>query len=1060
MLKIYRSGAGSGKTYQLSITYLSLILSRPQNFRHILGITFTNKAAAELKERILSYLVCLSSEKPCERKEQILESLKKEGLNLSKTEMEDKARETLGAILHNYGEFAISTIDSFMHKVVSSFTFDLHIAHDFGIILETTPLAEETADRLLDKAGKDDAVTLLLEIVLESLIDDEKGWNIRAMLRDTTEKLFREDTRHHLHDLLSYNPSDLLDSEKQLRKRISTRLSNIRTLAQECLQLIHKQDINPDDFAYGTKGVGGWLEKIAFHEENNDTLPPPNNYVFNAIENNAWFGKANQNLWPRFQPIGDTVSNNILQIIELTKYINSLRRIAQALPGMALMSALYHELESLKREENFLHISDFNELIRNIIVNEPVPYIYYRLGNRFRHFLLDEFQDTSVSQWHNLVPLLANSLAENSNLPSAIIVGDGKQSIYRFRNGELMIFEKLPEIYQKPDSQAFRDAEKLFKANPHFKPLTENYRSEKHVVEFNNKIFKKIEEILGPSYPQVAKVFSDLHQTPKRNEDKGYVEWNFIASNDDQEKLEPQALQVLQKIKQLHEAGYAWKDMAVLVRRGKEGQAVASVLSSEGIPVMSADSLLLHTSRQIRQVIAWLYFLQNPSDDFYRAQVLSFYTRPDKDLDSLMHEHTKLESLTATFLSTDASTLLQKNLYSLCEYLLASAFTEPSTHAHGQTFLEYVQRLIQQKKHSPKDLLEAWEESGHNWSVSLTGESDAVQIMTIHKAKGLEFNIVFVPFLFEKTIGSEEAWLPFDKNKYPYDFSNLVLPDKLLTRVSGTSENDALFGDELDVIREKQLLDRLNLLYVAFTRAKERLYLFSAPFGKSTSDDLKKAMQDAISVIMQPMDDRTLVYPRPEKELLSQPLSPSACETAQHSQLFPIELHSWDKRFKIRNLARENVLTTTGISPRKRGIAIHHLLQRLLSGGTSPELIAENEKGDPQWAALKDAWEIIQKNELYPKIFTPDAEYLTEYELLIPGKGTLRPDLLIIHPEVVKIVDYKTGAPDITHKKQILEYAEALSAAGFPAVEGYLVYLNERGGIVQVPSSEFQVPGS
>ncbi|MEW6135570.1 MAG: UvrD-helicase domain-containing protein [Bacteroidales bacterium] len=1053
MLKIYRSGAGSGKTYQLSIIYLSLILSRPQNFRHILGITFTNKAAAELKERILYFLVCLSSEKPCERKEQILNSLKKEGLNLSEREIKDKARETLGVILHNYGEFAISTIDSFMHKVVSSFTFDLHIAHDFGIILETTPLAEETADRLLDKAGKDEAVTLLLEIVLESLIDDEKGWNIRALLRDTTEKLFREDTRHHLHDLLSYNPGDLLNSEKQLRKSISTRLSNIRTLAQECLQLIRKHDINPDDFAYGAKGVGAWLKKISLLEANNDTPPPSNNYVLNATENDTWFGKANQDLWTRFQPIRDTVRNNILQIIELTKYINSLRRIAQALPGMAIMSALSKELESLKREENFLHISDFNELIRNIIVNEPVPYIYYRLGNRFRHFLLDEFQDTSVSQWHNLVPLLANSLAENSNLPSAIIVGDGKQSIYRFRNGELMIFEALPEIYQKPDSPAFRDAEGLFQAKKQFTPLKENYRSEKHVVEFNNSFFQKIEEILGPSYPQVAKVFSDLHQTPTRNEDKGYVEWNFIASNDDQEKLEPQALQVLQKIKQLHEAGYAWKDMAVLVRRGKEGQAVASALSSEGIPVMSADSLLLHTSRQIRQVIAWLYFLQNPSDEFYRAQVLSFYSRPDKDLDSLMHEHTKLESLTATFLSTDASTLLQKNLYSLCEYLLASAFTEPSTHAHGQTFLEYVQRLIQQKKHSPKDLLEAWEESGHNWSVSLTGESDAVQIMTIHKAKGLEFNIVFIPFLFEKTIGSEEAWLTFDKNKYPHDFSNLVLPDKLLTRVSGTSENDALFGDELDVIREKQLLDRLNLLYVAFTRAKERLYLFSAPFGKSTSDDLKTATQNALSKIMQPIDDGTLVYPRPEKELFTQPRSPSACETTQHSQLFPIELHAWDKRFKIRNLARENELTTTGISPRKRGIAIHHLLQRLLSGGTSPELMAENEKGDPQWAALKDAWEIIQKNELYPKIFTPDAEYLTEYELLIPGKGTLRPDLLIIHPEVVKIVDYKTGAPDITHKKQILEYAEALSAAGFPAVEGYLVYLNERIGIVQVPSS-------
>lgn len=543
MLIIYRSGAGSGKTYKLGIIYLSLVLQKPEAFRHILGITFTNKAAAELKSRILKFLSVLALQQPYEEAHNILENLAKEGILLTEQQATQKAREALQLILHNYGEFAISTIDSFMHKVVSTFTFDLHIAHDFDVILDTAPLAEEIADRLLAKAGLNDHeyITVLLEITLENLIDNEKGYNIRSLLQNTAETLFREDTRHHLDDLTSLSPQQLLEAERKIRSQLSERLKKIRNLAQECLQLIHNQGLSPEDFAFGKSGVTGWLQRTAGLKNAGNVILPLPDRVSKALQEDAWFSKSNhQRFFPLFQPISDKVRSNIAQIIDTLPALVSLNRIASALPGMALTRALATELQELQREENFLHISDFNELIRREILKEPVPYIYYRLGNRFQHFLLDEFQDTSVSQWHNLVPLLANSLSQNTQPPAAVIVGDGKQSIYRFRNGELMIFEQLPAIYSNPGHPGFKEAENLFKDKYITENLNTNRRSQKYIVEFNNAFFGHIAGELNKNqeYPLVNKVYADLKQNLHHTEDKGYVQWTLVPQGEGEERLQ------------------------------------------------------------------------------------------------------------------------------------------------------------------------------------------------------------------------------------------------------------------------------------------------------------------------------------------------------------------------------------------------------------------------------------------------------------------------------------------------------------------------------------------
>lgn len=1043
-LRIYRSGAGSGKTFKLGIIYLNLVLQQPTSFRQILGITFTNKAAAELKNRILLYLATLAADQDSSLKSVLIENLGKEGLVLSPEVMALRAREALGLILHNYGEFAVSTIDSFMHRVVSTFAFDLHIASDFEVILDTAPLAEEVTDRIISKVGRDENITLLLEITLENQIDDEKGWNLRSLLTRTTESLFREDTRHHLPDLLHMNASDLLQLGNEMRKMIAQKYQQIKLKAGECMDLINKKGLQIDDFYQKGRGPIGWIDKIMNTQSSYD-LPAPNSYINEALNDDKWFSGKKPSQENAFKEIKSIIKKNLEDILRIRSLLYSLHRISDALPSLALTGTLAQEFEALKEEENFLHISDFNELIRNVIIDEPVPYIYYRLGHRFRHYLLDEFQDTSVSQWHNLVPLLANSLAESHPSLAGVIVGDGKQSIYRFRNGELQIFEELPQIYLKPAKQSFHDAEKLFSRHAFSEPLSVNRRSEKHIVEFNNAFFKHLVANLPSEYQLIKKVYNDLKQTTYKTEDRGYVEWNFVNNDRDAENnLAPQAQQVVEKILDLREKGYAWKDMAVLVRRGLEGQAITTLLGINDIPVLSSDSLLLNTSPQVLKVIAWLYFLQNPGNDYYRAQVLSFYNKPDRDLHQLMQQYRTVQALSKEFLQIDSDQLSQKDIYSLCEYLLLEGQNSRPINAHAQTLLEYVQRLISQKKTSIADLLSAWEDSGDKWSVNLSGDIDAVQVMTIHKAKGLEFRVVLLPYLFNKITDWEKSWLHVPEAINRELFGNVKLPPVILAPVKN-DVGDEFFGQELSEINEKRLLDRLNVLYVAFTRAKERLYIFSEPFPKSTIDELRKAAREALIRVMKRVDDvEVLRYPLNALDLIGMP--PKTEETSEDlpsMTSFTVLSKPWEQRFKIRRQAPEDWLPDQVIEARRQGISLHQHLSRVIERKDLQWVTKLNKKGSPVETAYSKILSKLQKHPLYNEIFLSDAEYLSEREIVIPGEGVIRPDLIIIHESGIIIVDYKTGAFDTKHERQIQQYCHALQNAGYKNIKGYLVYLNE-----------------
>ncbi|HOW32459.1 MAG TPA: UvrD-helicase domain-containing protein, partial [Bacteroidales bacterium] len=435
--EIYKSSAGSGKTYTLVLRYLSLALKEHGYFRHILAITFTNKAANEMKQRIINGLIHLAdpqkyADSPTVRF--MLPDLAKE-MALSAEEVTVRAVSELKLLLHDYDNFAISTIDSFVTKLIRSFAHDLYLPVDFTIETDQERLLIKAVDRLLSKAGLDEEITRVLVAFAESKSEDEKDWRIEKDLFTVSEELLKEESFDPVRLLTTIPLSTYRELAVKIRlfvKRFETDLSRV---ASRALDFLKNAGIQPDWLFQKEKGIAGYFEKF----RNKEISLEVKTYVRKTIDENCWYSKSTpveiqrivDEAVPQLRIYFDEIRNR-LQEHGATYFL--LKMVGDALYQIAVVGEIEKELEEVKRDNDLLFISEFNKIITDVIIREPVPFIYERIGEKFRHYLVDEFQDTSELQWKNLLPLFGNSLATGSK---NLVVGDGKQAIYRFRNGQV-----------------------------------------------------------------------------------------------------------------------------------------------------------------------------------------------------------------------------------------------------------------------------------------------------------------------------------------------------------------------------------------------------------------------------------------------------------------------------------------------------------------------------------------------------------------------------------------------------------------------------------------------
>ncbi|TAG88410.1 MAG: hypothetical protein EAZ20_08570, partial [Bacteroidetes bacterium] len=599
LFKIYSSSAGSGKTYTLTKEYLKLALVKDSAdyFRHILAITFTNDATNEMKERIVKDLFSFAypdklEENTRKKSEDKLSQIANE-LNQDKEKLRERATKIFGKILYNYADFSVSTIDKFVNKVTNAFTRELELPYNYEIELDHETLVKNATDRVLEKIGQEQnkIVSDFVMGWIKEKIGEGKDWaTIGEELVKVARQLSNEKAYQSLQTLMLFEIEDFENLRKHIKSYVKDTEKKIQNLAKKGIEKIDLQQI--PHTAFSNSDIPNYFKKCIDKIDKvfaGDGI----NRALNMIESDQWTPKTLKKGATDFSGAIDFIKNDIRQIvadIEETRTGEKKQRfylyelIDENLPKLALLKEIEKELEEIKRENNAIHISDSTKKIAEIIATEPVPYIYERVGEKYNHILIDEFQDTSILQWHNLLPLVENGLSEgNFNL----IVGDAKQAIYRWRGGEMEQlvylyngdFENLAKFADKNNSEFSEDRYDTLKQYYTPENLNSNYRSTKEIIEFNNDFFERLKKTeFGTMYSLFPKVYDEgfAQKFPERNDMLGgRVEVQFLEGKNKEEYSLEALNRTYEIIVNLKNEGWNLGDITLLVRKNKEGSSLA-----------------------------------------------------------------------------------------------------------------------------------------------------------------------------------------------------------------------------------------------------------------------------------------------------------------------------------------------------------------------------------------------------------------------------------------------------------------------------------------------------
>ena len=473
MLTIYRASAGAGKTHRLTGEYLLLLFSQPGAYRRILAVTFTNKATDEMKGRIVEELHRLASGEDSD-----YIALLSGHYSLTETEVRRQAKRILIAILHDYSAFNISTIDRFFQQTMRAFTREIGLQGGYGIEMDQDLVLSEAVDRLLgdlDKSGNKELLGWLLRFA-EDKIEDGGEWNLRRDIKMLGKELFKESYKQ-FSDALSEDIADkkaLENYKETLFGIIRTVEKEVKTFGEKANAIMKEYGLQPSDFIQGSRSPMFLFQRWATGEMKEPTA------TFRNLADNVekWYTKKTD---PALQAIIGTAYDNglndcikgiIARFDDLTAYYSA-KEIVRYYYTLGILTDISREIAAYREEKNVMLIADTTELLHKVIAGSDAPFIYEKTGTQIDHFMIDEFQDTSAMQWSNFRPLIEESLAHNRQ---NLIVGDVKQSIYRFRNSDW----KLLDEQVRQDFSADEVAEETLK---------DNWRSCRNIVEFNNALF-------------------------------------------------------------------------------------------------------------------------------------------------------------------------------------------------------------------------------------------------------------------------------------------------------------------------------------------------------------------------------------------------------------------------------------------------------------------------------------------------------------------------------------------------------------------------------------------
>jgi len=1028
-LLILSASAGSGKTHNLVLEFLVILLADKhitRKFKHIVAMTFTNKAAFEMKSRLISTLDKIVNLKEDDKKTiQMMEDVKKQ-LDISVSEIRNRSAKALNEMLHGYEDFNVSTIDKFNLKLIRSFSRDLDLPGDFEVSLDENLLIEQVVDTLISKLGEEQEqrLTELMKRYAKANLDEGNSWNFRKNLIEFSQSIVKEGNQPFIERLMeqSFEQKDY----DLLKKEIDEISNTINAHLEKISAHILAEPLNPEELSGGKNAVKwlmGRLEKDKWKS---------NKELFT----DAVLKNCNLNEKKHFP---EDLANLILSANNygernFMRY-KVLEKLTKNFFDMALLKFVAEQLSELRENEQLIRISEFNKLINKLVSGEEAPYIYERMGTRLEHFLLDEFQDTSRLQWLNMVPLVHESLSYGRR---NLIVGDPKQSIYRFNNGLAEQFVALPAIYNPENEPKLAERSAYFQNAGYKHTLEKNFRSAFEIVDLNNRLFSEWKELEGEmSAPK--DFYADVKQEIDSSE-KGYVNITSFPDNYELENILPRILEIIYEASNKDGSAFDRGDICILVERNAQGTALANALHEEGIKVVSQESLLICQDEKVKLMIAYLHYRANPNSKIWPKRFAERYIRLDKtkslnDYLELFQERENPDGsktrffnaqnfITTYFSSEETFFAPFENLYDLGQKFIRMMEWEetktPRLHHFMDVMFDY-----QSNKHADlRHFLEFLEEKQDKLALQMPESKDAVQIMTVHKSKGLEFPIVIMPYMnYDSSIRS--------LNRYFVDVEGQIIYTSLSKESNITSIQEKAKEEG-----RATFLDKLNLMYVALTRPEVRLYGFNngkAGFGQVLHELLEKigATKNGETLIFESGEELAKVEKQKKVEVSWGYFEPEN-----------VADFLWYPDIVFRSKAKQ---TSENPQPQREfGNLFHAFMEHCNSPQEIETALKAVEKQiggnldniEKLRAAGLRFFEALKEMNILDSV----KSFISEELILVDDENSKRPDKILIGENQIWVVDFKTGKPMKSHQKQMNIYELVLEELYDMKVESLLFY--------------------
>ena len=1083
-LIVYKASAGSGKTYTLTLRYLELLFNNEVAYRNILAVTFTNKAASEMKNRIMETLYRLSGYQPTSPvKPDYLEHLS-ETCNIPEDEVCKRAGKILYLILNDFSHFSVGTIDRFFQMVIRSFTREIGLQTGYNLELNNSKVLGEAVDNLLYSMDENQDLREWLIQFAEEEIMEGRNFNLKADLIVLGKEIFKENYRSlsHLATTADMTSERIREYQKILLNELNTFRGNLIRISREALSLIDKSGLEANDFSYKESGAPGYFYSILSGKKKETEKYLPLKTPRKAIDNpEVWYTKTSDKKDLILEAYNRGLNTLLKEAINYTdrNYIRfrTALEIYKFIYAYGILTDLLQKVREITSEKNMFLLSDSSEFLNEIIAENEAPFVYEKAGNSFHHFMLDEFQDTSVFQWNNFRPLLHNGLSSNFD---SLIVGDVKQSIYRWRNSDWKIL-----------------ADEVSAAFPYFyhaDSLQENYRSTESIIRFNNTVFRNAPGLLKELYLSAISE-SDQHESlsaladkitmayansiqmiPQKSKEKdGYVKFSFLEKNSNKERyLEIIKEKLPETIVDLQKRGYHAGDIAILVRKGEEGEQLASMFleyknrNSEqfrdvNFNVISNDSLFISANPAVKLLVAVMKRMHSPSDMlnevFIRHEFLVYLNEgievPEDT--GLIFTGKTMESSTEFAQIYKSLDLCEEKLRHMSLFELSEALCEIfklNKNAQDVPYLQAFQEiLLSFMKKESSDLnafLDYWEEVRNKETLNISEHQDAIRIFTIHKAKGLEFPVVIIPFCnWDIQPSSSMKNILWCKTPaYPFDYLPFV-PVNYGSGLANTYFSRDYFSEMLH-----SFVDSLNLSYVAFTRAINELHIFASPgekiqnigdliysalLQKSSENDPGSLMKEDLIKIS---SEEYFEYGIKKKEI---PVYAQQDYVEEIFNSYPIA--AFPKKVKLRYRSEEFFIAgAPGTGNINYGIIMHEILSDVkrksdLESAVNKSFL-EGKIDSSKRSEILGLLSVKLSSHQSEVIFNPGWQVFTERAILTGEGQEYRPDRVLVNDNSAIVCDFKFGSHENpAYPRQLRKYIKLLNEIGYKNVKAYIWYV-------------------